>query len=694
MEVGKGRMFSKILIANRGEIACRVIKTARRLGVRTVAVYSDADRDARHVAMADEAVHIGPAAARESYLVADRLIAAAKATGAEGVHPGYGFLSENAGFADACAAAGIVFIGPPASAIRAMGSKSEAKKLMEAAKVPLVPGYHGDDQSPELLADEAARIGYPVLIKASAGGGGKGMRVVESAAKFAEALAGAKREAKAAFADDHVLVEKYLTRPRHIEVQVFGDTRGNCLYLFERDCSIQRRHQKVIEEAPAPGMTAERRKAMGDAAVAAARAIGYVGAGTVEFIADEAGDFYFMEMNTRLQVEHPVTEMITGQDLVEWQLRVACGEKMPLTQDQLAIDGHAFEVRLYAEDPSRNFLPSVGALKHLALPRRGAGVRVDTGVRQGDAVSPHYDPMIAKIITHGPDRAAALRRLQRVLAETEVVGVRTNTALLARIAAHPAFAAGEVDTGFIERHKAEVIPKAETADARVLALATLARLLEWRRDASDRAAASTEATSPWHRVDGWRLNGAGHDEVRWKDADRDVPVLVHYRRAAGAGPAADAGAVDCRLEIGNAVLDAGAVLARDGSFRATLGEAVTSARVVRNVANDGGVDYVVFADGSVGGRSLRLVDPRDVSAAEAAGAPGGGLKAPMPGKIIDFKVKAGEAVTRGQPVVVLEAMKMEHTLVAPSDGTIKKVLYAAGDQVADGADLVEFEAAE
>ncbi len=686
-------MFSKILIANRGEIACRVIRTARRLGVRTVAVYSDADRGARHVAMADEAVHIGPAPARESYLVADRLVAAARATGAEGVHPGYGFLSENAGFAEACAAAGIAFIGPPPSAIRAMGSKSEAKKLMEAARVPLVPGYHGDDQAPDLLTREAERIGYPVLIKAAAGGGGKGMRVVESAAKFAESLAGARREAKAAFADDHVLVEKYLTRPRHIEVQVFGDTHGKCLYLFERDCSIQRRHQKVIEEAPAPGMTAERRKAMGEAAVAAARAIGYVGAGTVEFIADEAGDFYFMEMNTRLQVEHPVTEMITGQDLVEWQLRVACGEKMPLTQDALSIDGHAFEVRLYAEDPSRNFLPSVGTLKHLALPRRGAGVRVDTGVRQGDAVTPHYDPMIAKIIVHGADRPAALRRLRRALGETEVVGVRTNTALLARIAAHPAFAAGEVDTGFIERHKAAVIPKAEPADERVLALATLARLMEWRREAAASAGVSTEPASPWHRVDGWRLNGAGHDEVRWKDGDRDVPVVAHYRRTAGSMPSIGADTIDCRLEIGGTALDASAVVARDGSFRATLGEAVTSARVVRAVANDGGVDYVVFTDGTAGGRTLRLVDPRDLSTADAGGAHGAGLKAPMPGKIIDVKVKDGETVSRGQPVIVLEAMKMEHTLVAPADGTIKRVLYAAGDQVQDGADLVEFEAA-
>ncbi|MCW5745322.1 MAG: acetyl/propionyl/methylcrotonyl-CoA carboxylase subunit alpha [Alphaproteobacteria bacterium] len=687
-------MFGKILIANRGEIACRVIRTAARLGVRTVAVYSDADRHARHVAMADEAVHIGPAAARESYLVADKLVAAAKATGAQGVHPGYGFLSENAGFAEACAAAGIAFIGPPPAAIRAMGSKSEAKKLMEAAGVPLVPGYHGDDQAPELLAREADRIGYPVLIKAAAGGGGKGMRVVETAAKFAEALAGAKREAKAAFADDHVLLEKYLTRPRHIEVQVFGDTHGDCIYLFERDCSIQRRHQKVIEEAPAPGMTAERRKAMGEAAVAAARAIGYVGAGTVEFIADQAGEFFFMEMNTRLQVEHPVTEMITGQDLVEWQLRVACGEKLPRSQSELAIDGHAFEVRLYAEDPSRNFLPSVGTLKHLALPRRGAGVRVDTGVRPGDVVTPHYDPMIAKIIVHDRDRASALRRLQRALADTEVVGVRTNAALLARIATHPAFAAGEVDTGFIERYRDAVIPKVEPADQRALALATLARLLEWREQAAARAVASSEPRSPWHRVDGWRLNGAGHEEVRWKEADRELPVVVHYRRVAGANLPAVDNAIDCRLEIDGTTTEASVAPGRDGSFRATLGQSVTWARVVRHVANDGGVDYVVFTDGGVGGRSLRLVDPRDVSAADAGGGHGGGLKAPMPGKIIDVRVKDGEKVARGQPVIVLEAMKMEHTLTAPSDGTIKRLLFAAGDQVQDGAELAEFEPAE
>jgi 3-methylcrotonyl-CoA carboxylase alpha subunit len=442
-------------------------------------------------------------------------------------------------------------------------------------------------------------------------------------------------------------------------------------------------------------MTAPRRKAMGGSAVAAARAIGYVGAGTVEFIADEAGAFYFMEMNTRLQVEHPVTEMITGQDLVEWQLRVACGEALPLAQEALSIDGHAFEVRLYAEDPSRNFLPSVGTLTHLALPRRGAGVRVDTGVRPGDAVTPHYDPMIAKIIVHDRDRPAALRRLQRALAETEVVGVRTNTALLARIAAHPAFAAGEIDTGFIERHKETVIPRVEPADDRALALATLARLLDWRREAAARAAASSEPGSPWNRVDGWRLNGAGHDEVRWRTGDQDVAVVAHYRRAASGAASPDGPeAVDCRLEVGGTMLDARAAVERGGSLRATLGPAVTWARVVRHVANDGGVDYVVFADGDSGGRTLRLVDPRDVSAADAAGASGGGLKAPMPGKIIDVKVRDGERVSRGQAVIVLEAMKMEHTLVAPADGVVRKVLYGAGDQVQDGADLVEFQPAE
>jgi 3-methylcrotonyl-CoA carboxylase alpha subunit len=667
-------MFSKILIANRGEIACRVIKTAKRLGIKTVAVYSDADRNARHVAMADEAVHIGPSAARESYLVADRIIDAAKRTGAQAIHPGYGFLSENAGFADACAAAGIVFIGPPAASIRAMGSKSEAKKIMEKARVPLVPGYHGDDQSPELLAAEAAKIGFPVLIKASAGGGGKGMRVVESAEKFADALAGAKREAKAAFADDHVLVEKYLTRPRHIEIQVFADA-SDCLYLFERDCSLQRRHQKVIEEAPAPNMEPARRKQMGEAAVAAAKAIGYQGAGTVEFIADQDGTFFFMEMNTRLQVEHPVTEAITGQDLVEWQLIVAAGGKMPLAQDELRIDGHAVEVRLYAEDPARNFLPSTGTLVHLKLPEEGAHVRVDTGVRQGDTVTPFYDPMIAKVIVHDRDRTSALRRMAALMGETEVVGVTTNSVLLKALCSHPAFVGGEVDTGFIERHRATLFAKPAPAGDRAFAVATLARLLEWQ-DAATPAAG--DPWSPWNQQNGFRLLEEGHEEVRWKDGEREVVVIARRLRGGGV-----------RLELPEGALEARVERLEDGRLAIGLGQDSFVATVVRRTALDGGIDYTLFMGG--GSSRLRLVDPLDVTQYEATASADAMVRAPLPGKIIDLRVKAGDTVSKGQALLVLEAMKMEHTLAAPADGTVKSLRYAVGEQVPEGAELVEFE---
>jgi len=663
-------MFSKILIANRGEIACRVITTARRLGIKTVAVYSDADRTARHVAMADEAVHIGPSPARDSYLVADKIIAAARHTGAQAIHPGYGFLSENAGFAEACAKAGIVFIGPPPSAIQAMGSKSEAKKIMEKAKVPLVPGYHGDDQSPDLLAREAGRIGFPVLIKASAGGGGKGMRVVEEAAKFADALAGAKREAKSSFADDHVLVEKYLTRPRHIEIQVFADSHGNCLYLFERDCSIQRRHQKVIEEAPAPNMDPARRKAMGEAAVAAAKAIGYQGAGTVEFITNQDGTFYFMEMNTRLQVEHPVTEAITGQDLVEWQLVVAAGGRLPLTQDQLRIDGHAVEVRLYAEDPNRNFLPSTGTLIHLRLPEEGPHVRVDTGVRQGDTVTPFYDPMIAKVIVHDRDRISAMRRMAALMGETEVVGVTTNAALLKALCSHPAFVGGEVDTGFIERHHDTLFAAPKPADDRVLAAATLARLLEFEPAA--------RANDPWDQRNGFRLLEEGHDEARWKDGERDVAVIARRRRSGSIGLELPGGPIEARVER-----------RADGRLAIRLGGDTFAATVARRPTADG-VDYAVFADGA--SRTLRLVDPLDVTQYEAVASGEGAVRAPLPGKIIDLRVKAGDKVSKGQPLLVLEAMKMEHTLAAPADGTVKTVRYAVGEQVVEGAELVEFEA--
>jgi len=663
-------MFSKILIANRGEIACRVIKTARRLGIKTVAVYSDADRNARHVAMADEAVHIGPSPARESYLVADKIIAAARHTDAQAIHPGYGFLSENAGFAEACAKAGIVFIGPPPSAIHAMGSKSEAKKIMEKARVPLVPGYHGDDQSPALLAKEAERIGFPVLIKASAGGGGKGMRVVEEAIKFADALAGAKREAKASFADDHVLVEKYLTRPRHIEIQVFADSHGNCLYLFERDCSIQRRHQKVIEEAPAPNMDPARRKAMGEAAVAAAKAIGYQGAGTVEFIANQDGTFYFMEMNTRLQVEHPVTEAITGQDLVEWQLVVAAGGHLPLSQDQLRIDGHAVEVRLYAEDPNRNFLPSTGTLVHLRLPEEGPHVRVDTGVRQGDVVTPFYDPMIAKVIVHDRDRISAMRRMAALMGETEVVGVTTNAGLLKALCSHPAFVGGEIDTGFIERHHDTLFAKLKPVDDRMLAVATLARLMELDP--------SGPSNDPWDQKNGFRLLDEGHDEVRWKEGEREAAVIARRRRDGSIG-----------LELPGGTLEASVRRVDDGRLAIWLGGDTFTATVVRRQAADG-IDYAVFADGA--NRTLRLVDPLDVTQYEAVASGEGAVRAPLPGKIIDLRVKAGDKVSKGQPLLVLEAMKMEHTLAAPADGTVKTVRYAVGEQVVEGAELVEFEA--
>ena len=452
-------MFDKILIANRGEIACRVIRTCRRLGIRTVAVFSDADRHARHVRMADEAIHIGAAPASESYLLADRILAAAKQTGAQAVHPGYGFLSENAGFAEACAAAGIVFIGPPESAIQAMGSKSAAKALMEKAGVPLTPGYHGKEQAPEFLREQADAIGYPVLIKAVSGGGGKGMRLVEQSEDFEAALASCQREATASFGDPVVLVEKYVTQPRHIEIQVFGDSHGNVVHLFERDCSVQRRHQKVLEEAPAPGMTAERRAAMGKAATDAAKAVGYVGAGTVEFIAHQDGAFYFMEMNTRLQVEHPVTEMITGVDLVEWQLRVAVGQPLPLAQDQLSIHGHALEARIYAEDADKGFLPSTGPLIFLATPEPSAHVRIDSGVEQGDQISPYYDPMIAKLIVWDEDRPRALQRMQQALGEFRIVGVTANTAFLKRLVATDSFSNATLDTGLIERESAALFHK-------------------------------------------------------------------------------------------------------------------------------------------------------------------------------------------------------------------------------------------
>ncbi|WP_029011809.1 acetyl/propionyl/methylcrotonyl-CoA carboxylase subunit alpha [Niveispirillum irakense] len=659
--------ITSVLIANRGEIACRVMRTARRLGLSTVAVYSDADADAMHVAMADRAVHIGPAPARESYLLGDRIIAAAKAAGADAIHPGYGFLSENAAFAEAVAAAGLVFIGPPASAIRAMGGKSEAKALMEQAGVPLVPGYHGADQDEALLAAEAARIGFPVLIKASAGGGGKGMKVAETAAEFPAALASAKREAKASFGDDRVLIEKYLARPRHVEIQVFADSQGDCVYLFERDCSIQRRHQKVVEEAPAPGMDPAIRARMGAAAVAAALAIGYVGAGTVEFLLDSDNSFYFMEMNTRLQVEHPVTEAITSQDLVEWQLRVAAGEPLPLTQEQLAINGHAIEVRLYAEDPAKGFLPQTGRLSHLRFPEAGPHVRVDTGVRAGDAISIHYDPMIAKLIVWDRDRASAVQRLRRALAETEIAGLNANVPFLSAIAAHPGFLAADLDTRFIERYGDDLLPPHAAPAADVLALASLGLVLSRREPAN---------ADPWGAVGGLALNLPAVDRLAWREPGEGGtthPVEVEWQR-------------DGFLlkQDGRSIKTSGQLDPADGILRATLEGTRVNARWVCQ-----GREVNLFYAG--GTYRLLLSDPHAGRDGEASGH--GRLISPMPGKVIALLVTEGADVTKGQPIIVLEAMKMEHTLKAPADGKVTDLRYQVGDQVAEGVELVGFEAA-
>jgi 3-methylcrotonyl-CoA carboxylase alpha subunit len=658
-------VFGRILIANRGEIACRVMRTARRMGIATVAVYSEADRAALHAELANEAWPIGPAPASDSYLNIEAILDAARNSGAEAVHPGYGFLSENAEFAEACEAADIVFIGPPASAMRTMGSKAAAKDLMQRHGVPLVPGYHGEDQKPARLSDEAERIGFPVLIKASAGGGGRGMRAVGSAAEFAAALAGAKREAGAAFADDRVLLEKYLPRPRHIEVQIFADRHGNTVHLFERDCSIQRRHQKVLEEAPAPGLDPEQRNAMAEAAVAAARAVGYVGAGTVEFIA-EGGDFYFIEMNTRLQVEHPVTEAVTGLDLVEWQIRIAAGEPLPICQPDLVLRGNAIEARLYAEDPERGFLPQTGTLHGLRFPPPELA-RVDTGVRQGDTVTPFYDPMIAKIIAWGEDRAAAVDRLRRALAATAVLGVGTNLEFLARVAGHPEFASGAVDTGFIERHRTALLPPRRPAADTVLAAAALSRLLA-REDATRAAGSrSGDPFSPWARVDGWRLSGRSHQELIFRDGAEERLVCATHQ--------------------------AGSWLLQFDD-RAILGQGERRADAALSIVLDGvrkqitvlghGAETAVFLDGE--NWRLTEIDPLAARAGEDPTA--GRLTAPMPGRVTQLMVEPGTSVRRGQPLIVIEAMKMEHTVTAPADGVVDAVRFAPGDLVEEGAELI------
>ncbi len=645
-------MFSKILIANRGEIACRVIRTARRLGVTTVAVYSDADAASLHVAMADEAMHIGASPVGESYLRGDRIIAAAKQTGAEAIHPGYGFLSENPDFVDQVTAAGLIFIGPSADSIRAMGLKDAAKRLMEKAGVPVVPGYHGEAQDIVLLASKAREIGYPVLIKARAGGGGKGMRRVDNPDEFSEALSGARREAKAAFGDDRVLVEKYVDKPRHIEVQVFGDNFGNAVHLYERDCSAQRRHQKVIEEAPAPDMTPALRKAMTEAAVKAARAIKYSGAGTIEFIVDasqglKADRFWFMEMNTRLQVEHPVTEMITGVDLVEWQLRVASGEKLPRTQDQISLSGHAFEARLYAEDAAKGFLPAIGTLHHLRFPEQApaeATMRIETGVREGDAISPYYDPMIAKLVVHGNDRAAALSALETALAGTEIAGSVTNTAFLAALAADPDFAAGDVDTGLIGRKQERLTTIPAPGDEIVATAALAAADVAEYRDPSD----------PWSSLVGYAHFHAGARNITLKAGENTITARITARSDGGFDVATDNGIHSLR--------------AGGGKRLARWPEHVT-----------------VFSGAT--GYNFGVPDP--LAKADDAGAGTGNLRAPMPGLVKVVRSGPGETVVKGQPLLILEAMKMEHTIAAPHDGTIAEIA-AEGAQVTDGTVLVKF----
>jgi 3-methylcrotonyl-CoA carboxylase alpha subunit len=651
-------MFAKLLIANRGEIACRIARTARRLGVRTVAVYSDADANSAHVAACDEAVHIGGPRPQESYLRGDAILDAARQTGAGAIHPGYGFLSENSQFAEACARAGVTFVGPSPAAIAAMGSKSAAKALMEKAGVPLTPGYHGSRQEADYLLAEAARIGFPVLIKAVAGGGGKGMRRVDTAAEFASALASCQREAAASFKDERVLVEKYLTTARHIEVQVFGDNHGNVVYLFERDCSVQRRHQKVIEEAPAPGMTPERRRQMGEAAVAAARAVGYSGAGTVEFIVD-GGAFYFMEMNTRLQVEHPVTEMITGLDLVEWQLLVAAGAALPMTQEHLSIRGHSIEARVYAEDPARDFLPSIGRLRHLATPVPAADVRIDTGVREGDEITPYYDPMIAKLIVHGETREAAITRMRDALAQYEVVGVNTNIPFLGRLMRAPSFVEARLDTALIERERALLFAPPEAPPRAAWDLAVLARSV---RRPSTRAPAS-----PWSDTGGWRIGASGQQHWKLKWGDAATAVAVSFREGG------------VRVGIGAEEHTVFGHLGRDGKILAHIDGAPASARV----RNFDGITHV-FLGGSH--YVFEWVDPYLPASEE--GDRHGGLTSPMPGRIIAVLAKAGDAVPRGAPLIVMEAMKMEHTITAPAAGVVEQVLCAIGEQVKEGVELL------
>ena len=649
------RHIDTLLIANRGEIACRIMKTANAQGLKTVAVHSEIDRDARHARMADIRYNLGGAKPADSYLLIDKIIEAAKATGAQAIHPGYGFLAENSDFAQAIEDAGLIFLGPPASAIIAMGSKSAAKSLMEEAGVPLVPGFHGDEQDYETFRAASERIGYPVLLKATAGGGGKGMKVVEKESELKEALESAQREAKSAFGDPKMLVEKYVLKPRHVEIQIFADMHGNCVYLNERDCSIQRRHQKVVEEAPAPGLTPELRQAMGEAAVKAAQAIGYVGAGTVEFLLDARGEFFFMEMNTRLQVEHPITELITGQDLVAWQIRIARGEALPLTQAQIPLNGHAIEVRLYAEDPDNDFLPATGTLNLYREPTAGEGRRVDSGIEEGDSISPFYDPMIGKLIAWGENREEARQRLLSMLAETRISGVCTNLAFLSRILAHPAFAAAELDTDFIPRHEQDLFVTPSELPNEFWQLAGKA----WALTQADRVR-HDDPTSPWATASGWRSAQPQRYVLNLQTGEQQQKVVVTDVELANASIAGD-----------QLVLEHAGIRQRFPALR---------------------VNHTLYLEWR---GELHAITEVDFIAQAAAGSQQqGGLTAPMNGSIVRVLVEPGQAVEEGATLVVLEAMKMEHSIRAPHAGTVQNIFCAEGDMVTDGMVLVELDGGE
>ncbi|XP_053315202.1 methylcrotonoyl-CoA carboxylase subunit alpha, mitochondrial [Spea bombifrons] len=671
---GKSKI-DKVVIANRGEIACRVMRTAKKMGVQSVAVYSEADRDSMHVSLADEAYLIGPAASQQSYLAMDKILQVAKVSGAQAIHPGYGFLSENTEFAELCKKEGLIFIGPPSSAIRDMGIKSTSKAIMSAAGVPIIEGYHGEDQSDQHLKEQAGKIGYPVMIKAVRGGGGKGMRIARSEEDFLEQLESARREAKKSFNDDVMLIEKFVDNPRHVEVQVFGDQHGNAVYLFERDCSVQRRHQKIIEEAPGPGISPEVRRRLGEAAVRAAKAVNYVGAGTVEFIMDSEHNFYFMEMNTRLQVEHPVTEMITGTDLVEWQLRVAAGERIPITQDEISLQGHAFEARIYAEDPDNDFMPGAGPLLHLSTPPADLHTRIETGVRQGDEVSIYYDPMIAKLVVWAEDRQAALRKLKYCLHQYNIVGLSTNIDFLLSLSGHPSFEAGDVHTSFIPQHYNELFPPKKEATRETLCQAALGLILKEKALTEEFTLQSEDKFSPFTSSNGRRINILYIRNLTLLDGENKVDMKIIYNHD---------GSYD--MHVQDKVLRVSGDLLREGDvtfLKCSVDGAICKSKLVI-------LDGTIHLFSTEGSAQLALPTPKYLSDVSTAGSQGGAV-APMTGTIEKVFVKVGDKVEAGDPLMVMIAMKMEHTIRAPKSGTIKKVHFKEGAQASRHAQLVELE---